>query len=464
MPLQKAFPLVKQSYELVGVDRLTPHPDNPRRGDVGVLVDSIEANGFYGAVVAQLSTGYVLAGNHRLMAAREHGLTVLPVVWVDVDDEAALRILLVDNRSNDLADYDQDALAVLLAGLEDLAGTGYAEHELAALLEPSEPPDSAPDDVPRQSLAERFGVPPFTLLDARRGYWRDRKAAWLSLGLRSELGRSGGLTGSFDDAARAKAAYNGQAPTGASWEAGTSIFDPVLAELLLRWYTAPGTAVLDPFAGGAVRGLVAARLGRRYTGVELRAEQVEANGQAAVDWMGRGLLTAAAPQWIVGDARDIRALVPNTASGTYGMLFTCPPYFDLERYSDDPADLSTAASYEQFLDGYTDALAAATDRMTDNAFAAIVTGAVRDRHGYVLDLPADTSRIMAGLGWRLYQDAVLATPTGSAGLRAASAFLKSRKLARVHQMVAVYHRGDIGAVRSWPAPEVGEVLELDGED
>lgn len=116
--------LVKQSYELVDVGRLTPHPDNPRRGDLGVLVDSIDADGFDGAVVAQL-----LAGNHRLMAACEHGLTVLPVVWVDVDDEAALRILLVDNRSNDLADYDQDALAVLLVGLEDLAGTGYTEHE-----------------------------------------------------------------------------------------------------------------------------------------------------------------------------------------------------------------------------------------------------------------------------------------------------------------------------------------------
>ena len=55
---------------------------------------------------------------------------------------------------------------------------------------------------------------------------------------------------------------------------GTSIFDPVLCELAYRWFTPPAAHILDPFAGGSVRGIVAAKLGRRYTGIDLRAEQI----------------------------------------------------------------------------------------------------------------------------------------------------------------------------------------------
>jgi hypothetical protein len=66
---------------------------------------------------------------------------------------------------------------------------------------------------------------------------------------------------------------------------GTSIFDPVLCEIAYRWFCPPGGTVLDPFAGGSVRGIVTARLGRPYVGIELRAEQVAAN-QAQADLAG----------------------------------------------------------------------------------------------------------------------------------------------------------------------------------
>lgn len=116
---------------------LTPHPSNPRQGDVGAIVQSIEANGWVGSLVAQCSTGYVLAGNHRLQAAGHLGFDKVPVHWVDVDDETALRILLADNRTADLATYDEQALAQLLAELatdSDLEGTGYDGDDLDNLL------------------------------------------------------------------------------------------------------------------------------------------------------------------------------------------------------------------------------------------------------------------------------------------------------------------------------------------
>lgn len=130
--------VVAQDYELVPVAKLTPHPRNPRHGDVGAIFQSIDANGFYGAVIAQKSTGHVLAGNHRLKAAEEAGITAVPVLWLDVDDERALRILLADNRTNDLAGYDTEALAEILSEVQardgSLDGTGYDGEALDVLL------------------------------------------------------------------------------------------------------------------------------------------------------------------------------------------------------------------------------------------------------------------------------------------------------------------------------------------
>ena len=119
---------------------LVPHPDNPRRGDTPAIQDSILANGFYGTVIAQRSTGRILAGNHRYKAAVENGATEIPVTWVDVDDDEAKRIMLADNRTNDLATYDDEALAEILSGLGDLTGTGYTDTDLDNLI------PAAPDD------------------------------------------------------------------------------------------------------------------------------------------------------------------------------------------------------------------------------------------------------------------------------------------------------------------------------
>ena len=120
-------------YEQIQVGTLKQHPDNPRQGNVKAIEASIEANGFYGAIFVQKSTRLVLAGNHRLKAARNLGLKTIPVVWVDVDDDTATDILLADNRTSDLAEYDNPILAKLLGSLATLEGTGYDPETLASL-------------------------------------------------------------------------------------------------------------------------------------------------------------------------------------------------------------------------------------------------------------------------------------------------------------------------------------------
>jgi hypothetical protein len=130
--------LVKQVVKVVDVETLKHHPKNPRKGNIESIRESIRVNGFYGALVVQKSTNYVLAGNHRLKAAKAEGITEVPVAFVDVDDETAIKIVLADNRTNDVAEYDDAALAELLASVSNqygLDGTGFDEDFLAGLID-----------------------------------------------------------------------------------------------------------------------------------------------------------------------------------------------------------------------------------------------------------------------------------------------------------------------------------------
>jgi ParB-like chromosome segregation protein Spo0J len=129
--------VAKQRYRVVPVADLKPHPRNPRRGNVGAIRESIRANDFYGAVIVQRSTGYVIAGRHRYEAAVEEEAAKLPVIDLDVDDETALRILLADNRTSDVAGYDEESLLALLrdvgASAATLEGTGWTFDDFQAL-------------------------------------------------------------------------------------------------------------------------------------------------------------------------------------------------------------------------------------------------------------------------------------------------------------------------------------------
>lgn len=129
---------IGDKIKMVAIGDLSCHPDNPRRGDVEAIRASISANGFYGALVVQRSSGYILAGNHRFMAAQAEGLNKVPVIYVDASDEDAKAILVGDNRLSDLAENDPALLAALLQAIQareqGLTGTGYSDDDLAELL------------------------------------------------------------------------------------------------------------------------------------------------------------------------------------------------------------------------------------------------------------------------------------------------------------------------------------------
>jgi hypothetical protein len=119
----------------VAIDALNPYPGNARRGDVESIRESLRVNGQYRPIVVQASTDHILAGNHTWMAAMEEGWTEIQVTYIECDDTEARRIVLVDNKSNDDAAYNDEALAQLLKELNgDYAGTGFESADLDNLL------------------------------------------------------------------------------------------------------------------------------------------------------------------------------------------------------------------------------------------------------------------------------------------------------------------------------------------
>jgi hypothetical protein len=275
-------------------------------------------------------------------------------------------------------------------------------------------------------LAQSFDYPPFSVLNAREGWWQERKRQWLALGIKSEEGRD------IDPTSVPKNLPEGHYMAGRGNNEGGSIFDPVLTELFYRWFTPPGGLIADPFAGGSVRGVVAGVLGYGYKGFELRGEQVDANrAQAAM------ITPEADVTWQAGDSA---ATVPQWA-GAADFLFSCPPYGDLEVYSDDPTDIS-GMDYPDFLVAYRAIIAAAVAKMKDDSFAAFVVGDFRDKKGFYRNFVSHTIDAFIDAGAGYYNEAILVTCVGTLPIRIGRQFRAGRKLGKTHQNIVVFCKGN----------------------
>lgn len=280
-------------------------------------------------------------------------------------------------------------------------------------------------------LRDKFLEPPFTILDGRAGSWQNRKRMWLAKGIKSETSR--------EEVVVINNSFGEKYGRGMGMKNEVSVFDPALAELMYRWFCPPGGAILDPFAGGSVRGVVAGYLGYQYTGLELRPEQVEANRAQRNE-----IIPTRAVMWMEGDS-DM-TLDRMQEGYEFDMLFTCPPYMDLEVYSDNPNDLSNMSD-ELFTEKYTRIITKACALLRDNSFAVIVIGDVRDKGGFYKDFPGITKQAFKAAGMRLYNEAMLLQPLGTAMLRANNIFGTNKKLVKVHENVLVFYKGDPKEVR-----------------
>lgn len=430
-PTEKATEL-EAAAVWMDIAQLKAWENNPRKNDAAVdgVAKSIQKFGFGAPILARKHNLEVIAGHTRLKAAAKLGLHKVPVRILDLDADQAHLLALADNRLGENAEWDDEMLGAVIADLKaqgaDLDLSGFDEAELDALMGDELPAEGESGNA---SLSERFGFAPFSVLDARRGEWLARKREWLSFGIDSGEGRSDALT-----------LGAGLSPKGVNSEDGddrTSIFDPVLCELGYRWFSAPGGKVLDPFAGGSVRGIVAATLGREYVGVDVSHKQVEAN-RAQWDAIQKRGPAPIAPKWIEADSRDIDVLA-ETADAD--LILSCPPYAYLEKYSDDPRDLSTL-EYEDFREAYFEIIEKAVARLKPNRFALFVVGEVRSKKGQYVGFVPDTIRAFEQAGASFHNEAILVTPLGSVRMRTATPFENTRKFGKTHQNVLVFVKGD----------------------
>ena len=413
--------------EQVAVESLIPYARNSRThsdDQVAQIAASIKEFGWTNPILIDGESG-IIAGHGRLLAARKLGMAEVPVIQLDgMTDTQKRAYIIADNKLALNAGWDDELLKLELGELDlegfDIELTGFTQEEIDAL-NPEEQEQGEAQG--KGSLSDRFMIPPFSVLNAREGWWQDRKRSWLALGIKSEEGRDAPAGGSPDMLAR----MNG--------ESGTSIFDPVLCELSYRWFSPPGGLILDPFAGGSVRGIVASKMGRQYIGHELRPEQVAANRAQGAELCADAEFP---PAWIEGDSRTIDKTCKDVEAD---FVFSCPPYADLEVYSDNPKDLSTLG-YKEFRDAYFEIIAKACARLKPNRFACFVVGEVRDKKGNYYDFVGDTVQAFRDAGLDYYNEAILVTPCGSVALRAGKTFSASRKIGKAHQNVLVFVKGD----------------------
>lgn len=306
------------------------------------------------------------------------------------------------------------------------------------------------------SLAERFIIPPFSIFDSRQGYWQDRKKKWSTLFNSQETREDIELVAKSGQSPAIYELRNKMRETmrrEPDWDEiieyakkkgmhiyeGASVFDPVLTEICYKWFCPEGGAILDPFAGGSVRGIVAGIIGCAYTGIDLRKEQVLANRkqwQAIEKYTGR-------INWIVGDSNTEL----DTLDGKFDFIFSCPPYHDLEQYSDDPADLSNM-NYEQFLKIYEDIIIKSIRKLKDDRFACFVVGDIRDEKGMYRNFVSETIKaFQRDSECKLYNDIILINVAGSLPVRVGRQFDASRKVGKMHQNVLVFYKGDPKKIR-----------------
>lgn len=404
------------------IDSVAPYGKNAKqhpKKQVEQIAASIKAFGFNQPVVTD-KEGVIIVGHGRYEAAKLMGLKEIPVLEVDLPDGKVKAYRLADNKLNE-SKWEMDLVIDELNLLTDelLQLTGFTRLDINR---------EEWKRVEKRSLAEDFIIPPFSYWDTRQAYWQDRKRRWKEFFGDSREGRDDDLIG--------EGLGNLAKLMGSDTLTGTSEFDPVVAEICYKWFVPPNGKILDPFAGGVVRGAVAGTLDYEYTGIDLSRVQIAANKEA----LARIDTEIKQPTYVEGDSSTLEKLLPKDEQ--YDFIFSCPPYYDLEVYSDDKDDLSNKDTYEEFKDIYTKAITKAVNRLKDNRFAVFVVGDIRDKEGFYRGFVRDTVEAFEHAGAKLYNDIVLVNSIATASLRSRRPFDSARKVTKVHQNVLAFYKGD----------------------
>lgn len=418
----------KENKNLILIDDVKVWDKNPREispKDFESLKKKIDRWGIWKPFLVWESKKQILGGNSRYKACKELGHKE---IWVEFrepkDDAEALEMAIADNESS--GEWIKSLLIEQVKLNESKIDLKNYKIDIkdSLLLDLLNPYDNYEG---KEKLTDKFVVPPFSILDGRQGYWQKRKKMWLSKGIKSELGRE-----DLENTSASTAINRGN-------DDGGSIFDPLLCEIMYKWFCLPKGNIIDCFAGGSVRGVMASLLGYQYYGVDLSENQIKANREQA-----DLICSDKVPVWQVGDSVNIETYLKDVKGD---FLFSCPPYFDLELYSDSKSDLSNM-EYDEFLVAYKKIIASSVSLLNNNRFACFVVGDIRDKNGAYRNFVSDTINCFIEAGMSYYNEAIFVTPLGSLPIRISAQFSKNRKLGKAHQNVLIFYKGNIGEMNN----------------
>lgn len=421
------------TVETVAIKDLKAAKYNPRKitkKEVEKLKQSITEYGMIQNIVIN-ADGTIIGGHQRIQACAELGILEVQAIRLDLSEEKEKALNIALNKIG--GNFDEQALTELLRELEETQQnlvTGYDNDELARLF-------FKQNNQVNRLLIEDYIIPPFSVFDSKQGYWQKRKKEWIEKIGDSGEGRSDTLLGEGLKSIAVK--------SGSGNLTGTSVFDPVLTEVLYTWFCKEGGLVIDPFAGGNTRGLIASILGYKYIGTDLNKEQLDAN-QKKADELHEKQVT-----WIHDNGLNLRDHVKEPAD----FLITCPPYYDLEVYTDQEDDISNAPTYQDFLKTYTEILQRTYPLLKDGTFAVIVVGNVRDKDGNYHNFVGDTVTAMVNAGYKFYNEIILATSIATASVRARRTFDAKKKVVKTHQNILFFAKGKQVAVSG----KIKEIVE-----
>ena len=363
----------------------------------------------------------ILSGHCGWEALKQLDYKEVPTVDLSHLTEAQKKAYIIaDNKLALNAGWDEELLKIELESLQeldfDLDILGFDSDELDDLLQIEEVIEEKKDSV---NLSEKFLVPPFSVFDTKKDYWINRKKKWLEI---------------IKD--RGQARENVVANKNDGWDkrfsviSEISLLDPVLSEIINLWFAPEKNSnVFDCFSGDTVFGFVSSYLENNFTGVELREEQVEFNNNN----------TETNAKYICDDGRNVCKHIEKESQD---LFFSCPPYFDLEVYSDKENDASNQETYEEFYSILDTAFSESIKCLKENRFAVVVAGDVRNKKtGEYYDFIGSIKETFKKNGMKLYNEIILLDRIGTAQLRAES-YIRNRKVAKIHQNILVFYKGD----------------------
>ena len=424
-----------------------------------LIKKSLEKFGAGRSIVVD-AEGEIIGGNGVYEQAQKLGLktkivetdgselVIVKRTDLKTDDEKRKALAVMDNSTSDTSEFDLELLTADFS-VDELEDFGIELPE-----EEEEEEEEEEDNVSKD-----FIIFPCSILDQSNSKWQDRKKYWLKrLDINDNVdSRKETLTKSallkypktYSSYLKFKQKNNEQLSFEEFVEKinppefekdkqnilakGVSVFDPVLSELMCKWFSPYlGGKIFDCFAGDCFKGLVFALCGYEFTGIELRQEQVDDNIKFCKKFLNLNL------KYICDDGQNVDKYLQKESQD---LLFSCPPYYNLEVYSNLPNDASNQKDYCDFLKILDNAYSKSIKILKDNRFAVIVVGNIRDKQGFYYNFINDIINIFNKNGMFLLNELILKEPLSIRRLSSRRLF-KSRKIVKIHQNILVFYKGN----------------------